>query len=375
MTINGKQDSSEREQTDESLRSEREKADIAMSERQETVTQDADAIVKRARENADVVLVAARDDADAQLQGTSTPLQTRSALIEARRVEDNALQHEREAADAALREERRERARALKDLLPSERDETDRRLLTERARSDDAVAHRDDFLGMVSHDLRNLLEGVVVSAALLSARAPEGDEKAQTLAETDRITRYAARMNRLIGDLIDVASIDAGKLAIRASEGDCAILIAEAADTLRAAASAKGISLEMEIGERPLGGVYDHDRMLQVLANLIANSIKFTPREGTIRLRGERTADGLSFSVTDTGCGVPSDMLEAIFERFWQAGHHQRRGLGLGLYISKCIVEAHGGKIWAQSKPGEGCTVSCTLPSPSARGLDETRGA
>jgi signal transduction histidine kinase len=110
--------------------------------------------------------------------------------------------------------------------------------------------------------------------------------------------------------------------------------------------------------------------MLQVLTNLVVNSIKYTPRNGTIRLRIERAAEQLRVSVTDTGCGIPGDMLEAIFERFWQVDHNNRRGLGLGLYISKCIVEAHGGRIWAESKPGEGSKVTFTLPAAPAGRLN-----
>jgi signal transduction histidine kinase len=290
--------------------------------------------------------------------------------VEGRRLEDEALLRERAAADESLRCERRAYARTLKELLPSERHETDRRLLTERARSDEAVSHRDDFLGMVSHDLRNLLEGVVMSAALLAARAQENEDTKQTLSETDRIARYAASMNRLIGDLIDVASIDAGKLAVVTRPNDATALIAEVSDTLAASASAKGVSVVTEIGDRPLSAEYDHDRMLQVLTNLVVNSIKYTPRNGTIRLRIEHAAEQLRVSVTDTGCGIPCDMLEAIFERFWQVDHNNRRGLGLGLYISKCIVEAHGGRIWAESKPGEGSKVTFTLPAAPAGRLN-----
>jgi signal transduction histidine kinase len=370
MTHNAKQESREREQTDESLRSERDKADVAMADRQDAVQEDADAVVERARENADDVLITARNEADARLSHAPTLVGTRSAIVEGRRLEDEALQRERAAADESLRCERRAYARALKELLPSERHETDRRLLTERARSDEAVSLRDDFLGMVSHDLRNLLEGVVMSAALLAARAQENEDKKQTLAETDRIARYAASMNRLIGDLIDVASIDAGKLAVVTRPNDATALIAEVSDTLAASASAKGVSVVTEIGDRPLSAEYDHDRMLQVLTNLVVNSIKYTPRNGTIRLRIERAAEQLRVSVTDTGCGIPGDMLEAIFERFWQVDHNNRRGLGLGLYISKCIVEAHGGRIWAESKPGEGSKVTFTLPAAPAGRLN-----
>jgi signal transduction histidine kinase len=102
-----------------------------------------------------------------------------------------------------------------------------------------------------------------------------------------------------------------------------------------------------------------------VLANLLANAIKFTPAGGTVLLRVEPVGQDVRFSVVDTGSGIPGHQLEAVFERFWQARSEDRRGLGLGLYISRGIVEAHGGRIWAESQPGEGSTFSFTLPGAS----------
>jgi signal transduction histidine kinase len=99
-----------------------------------------------------------------------------------------------------------------------------------------------------------------------------------------------------------------------------------------------------------------------VLANLISNAIKFTPEGGRISIGGERTSDALCVSVSDTGVGIPTEMLEQVFQRFWQVGKNDRRGSGLGLYISRCIVEAHGGTITATSTLGEGSVFSFTLP-------------
>jgi signal transduction histidine kinase len=354
--------SAEREQTNESLRMEREKTDRALAERQ-AAEGDSDLVVHHARESADAVLTEARTKADELLEA-SPHVGTSATLAQERVLEDEALQDERASADEILRRERDANARVLSRLLPLEREKTDRFLLTERARSDVALTNRDNFLGLVSHDLRNLLGGIVMSAELLSARASENEDGAQTLVTTTRIQRYAARMNRLIGDLIDVASIDAGKLAITPVPGDATTLIAEAVDTFQEAASAKGISLQTEIVEGPLLAEFDHDRMLQVLANIIANAIKFTSQGGSIQVRGECVGEDLRFSIIDTGSGIPGNMLEAIFERFWQVGKDDRRGLGLGLYISRCIVEAHGGKIWAESNLGEGSRLCFTLPGP-----------
>jgi signal transduction histidine kinase len=279
-----------------------------------------------------------------------------------RAVEDEALKEERQAADASLRREREEQARTLAALLPLEREKTDRYLLTERVRSDDAVAHRDDFLGIVSHDLRNLLGGIAGNAALLSKQASQCDEGRRTVAAVDRIERYVARMNRLIGDLVDVVSIDAGKLAVHCGTSDASELITEAVDAFGHAARDKGISLESATSGTSLPAVFDRERMLQVLANLITNAIKFTAHGGVVTVRGEHAGEELRISVLDTGTGISADILEMVFERFWQVGKNDRRGLGLGLYISRCIVEAHGGRIWAESELGTGSAFHFTIP-------------
>jgi signal transduction histidine kinase len=359
MSSDARKPMPEREQTDESLRVEREKTDRALAERQTAIEEHADTTVQRARDNADAVLSAARDKADQSPdQGVS-----RTGIAKARAVEDTALRDERAAADESLHREREESARTLAKLLPLERNKTDRFLLTERVRSDDDLSQRDDFLGMVSHDLRNLLSGIVMSAGLLSDQASEGEDGMRTRAGAARIQRYAARMNRLIGDLVDVASIDAGKLAVTPALVDAHALISEAVDTFQAAASASGIALQAEVAERPLPATFDQDRLLQVLANLLTNAIKFTSAGGRIVIRGERAGNAVRISVSDTGTGIPGHLLDAVFERFWQVGKDDRRGVGLGLYISKCIVEAHGGTIWVESAMGQGSTFHFEIPA------------
>lgn len=356
----------ERKQTDQSLRSERENSDRALASGVEKVKKQADVVMDRARQTADAVLSVARGKADAKREKTEPGSSAGSAVVEARAIEDAAIREERATADEALEHEREESARILAKLLPLEREKTDRYLLTERARSDDALSHRDDFMGIVSHDLRNLLGGILLSAGQLSGRVTDNDEGRQALARSMRIERYAARMHRLIGDLVDVASIDAGKLAATPVHGDLTTLLAEAVDLFHVAAEDRGISLQMHDVHAPMPAEFDHDRLLQVLANLITNSIKFTPRGGNIRVQAELQDGGYLVSVTDTGAGIPPDMLEVIFERFWQIGKNDRRGLGLGLYISKCIVEAHGGKIWVESTVGKGSCFLFTLPAADA---------
>ncbi len=169
-------------------------------------------------------------------------------------------------------------------------------------------------------------------------------------------------MSRLIADLVDVASIDAGHLAITTTPGDLALTIAEAADAFQIASRDKRIAIETQIVGEPLQGTFDHGRISQVLANLLTNAIKFTSPGGTIILHAGRAGDQLTVSVRDTGIGIPTQMIEQVFERFWQVGKYDRRGTGLGLYISKCIVEAHGGTITATSTEGQGSVFTMTLP-------------
>jgi signal transduction histidine kinase len=356
------QSSPERSETDESLRLERQRADLAISAGKAAAEQDADVVVARAREHADEILDSARDTADEVIEQGGPRAQARAALDVAREREDEAVREERAAADESVRRERAENKQLLARLLPLERDKTDRRLLTERARADEDLANRDDFMNMVSHDLRSLLGGIVMSASLLAERGPEagGDE---TAAEAARIQRYAARMNRLIGDLTDVASIDAGKLSMRPTPGDLAGVMAEAVATFQAAAEAKGVSLRVDPAGGRLPARFDGDRMLQVLINLVSNAIKFTPAGGRVTLRGERRGDQLRVAVVDSGAGIPDHLREAVFERFWQVTSNDRRGLGLGLYISRCIVEAHGGSIAIETTSGDGSTFVVTVPA------------
>lgn len=371
----------QRVKTNNSLRVEREKTDHAVAASQEKVAKHADAVVELARDNADAVLNVARENADAVLDvardkadellqsGQRHADPAAVLLVAERELADDALRDARDNADETLRREREDHARSLKKFLPLERESTDRFLQSERMHSDDALVNRDDFLAIVTHDLRDLLGGIVVSASVISRSAPQNADGRNTLAETQRIQRYAARMNRLIGDLTDIASIEAGKLAIAASVGNLANLIAEAEDSFKAAAAAKGISVLSTITAGPLLAAFDHDRILQVLGNLISNALRFTPEGGKIIISGERDAANVRLSVADTGSGIPEAALDSIFERFAQAGPNERKGgLGLGLYISQCIIEAHGGRIWAESQVGAGAKILLTLPA-AAPGL------
>lgn len=355
----------EREKTDESLRTERTNTDQAIAAKLATAQEGtADAVVERAREEADAVLDSARDKADLKLEGNPAPGKTdRKGVAVERALEDATIEREREAADEKVSLHREQQAQKIAELLPHERAKTDKYLLTERARADDMVAHRDDFLGMVSHDLRSMLNGILLYAEQISQAASDTEEGHRAIAGADGIRRYVGRMTNLIGDLVDVVGLDAGKLEIHPSRSDAAELLREAAEALTNAAKAKQISMACDTG-RPgaLMANFDEARMLQVLTNLLTNAIKFTPKGGRIWLVGKRRGNELHVTVTDTGVGIPESMLESVFERYWQRGKTDKRGLGLGLYISKSIVTAHGGKIWAESEVGTGSTFHVTIP-------------
>ena len=357
MTSSDKPVSSERTQTDESLRVEREKADHALGEKLAAIDESADAVITLARARADAVLAAARAKTDRQSFAMRSP-QSPEVIKRERLVADRALVQERALADETLREERDEQVA----LLTTERKETDQDLSEERAQSDDALATRDDFMGIVSHDLRNMLSAVVGFATLIEEGVGRDGHVEQVRMHARRIQRSGGRMNRLVGDLVDVASIEAGVLAVTREVGDPTHVVTEAVDTLHGQAVSSGITLVAEIVGPLPPLTFDPARILQVLTNLISNSIKFTPAKGSIVVHVERIGDDVRFAVKDTGMGIAEANLETIFVRFAQVTKNDRRGRGLGLYISKCIVQGHGGRIWAESKLSTGSTFCFTLP-------------
>jgi signal transduction histidine kinase len=349
---------SERQQTDESLRVEREKADLALTDGLEVFDDVADSVITLARQRADEVLAAARAKVDGKSQRSSGPPVLSAPLARERARENRVIQAERDAADAVLREERAEHVA----LLVAERSATDEDLVQERERADDALGTRDEFLAIVSHDLRNLLNTMLGYAGFISQEVAREPANARIISDAERILRSGARMYRLIGDLVDVASIHAGTLGVtRRLQGPTGVA-QEAIDTFFAQAAGRGITLRAEL-VAPLPEVpFDAARVLQVLGNLVSNALKFTPRGGEVVLRVEQADDALRFSVSDTGPGIPPDKLEEIFDRYLQVRPDDRRGVGLGLYISRCIVLGHGGRIWAESRAGGGSTVCFTLP-------------
>lgn len=227
--------------------------------------------------------------------------------------------------------------------------------------SQQAVRAREEVLAVVSHDLRNPLNAVILAAQLLETSdnvAPEDREPLETISVS------AKRMTRLIADLLDVTRLEGGKrLPIEPEPIDVDAILDEASELFRAQAAAASITLQVRAADRLPRIHADRHRLMQVLSNLIGNSLKFTPAGGVITLNAERRGDDeILFTSADTGAGIPSEHLSDIFNQYWQAKRTERMGAGLGLPIAKGIIEAHGGRIWVESEPGKGTRFYFTMP-------------
>jgi len=226
-----------------------------------------------------------------------------------------------------------------------------------------AIQARDDVLNIVAHDLRNPLNACALAAATLLCKPPDEDGWRFVTKGAEIIVRSIKRANRLIQDLLDVARIETGKLAIERTRVPSRDLVVEASETFGAMASDTSLELRVEIPRELPAVSADRERVLQIFANLVDNAIKFTPPGGRILLGAARSEDEVCFSVADSGPGIPPEEVPHLFDRFWQARRTDRRGAGLGLSIAKGLVEAHGGRIWLESTAGAaGSTFHFTLP-------------
>lgn len=218
-----------------------------------------------------------------------------------------------------------------------------------------AVGSREAVLGRVSHDLRNPLNTIQLWTELLVIDEPR-------LAKgMGAIRRAVTRMNRMIDDLLDLDSIEAGRLAVVLSPEHAEALVEEALDGVRGAALHKSLKIHTRLqAAHPVH--CDRGRIVQVLTNLVANAIKFTPEGGTITVELFTNAEFATFSVADTGCGIAVSDLPHVFEPHWQAKATAPEGRGLGLAIAKGIIEGHGGALSVASQVGRGTTFSFTLP-------------
>jgi PAS domain S-box-containing protein len=213
-----------------------------------------------------------------------------------------------------------------------------------------AVSSREELMAIVSHDLKNPLHAISLGTAAAQK-------------SVEAIRHSVDRMNRLIGDLLDIASIDAANLSIKKQPTPAPQLIEQIREMFESAASAKSVRLNYELApELPLLDV-DGSRIVQVLSNLIGNAIKFTPTGGEVTLHVEFRREDVCFVVSDSGPGIPEEQFDHIFDRHWQAKETAHLGIGLGLAIAKGIVESHGGQIWVKSQIGRGSSFFFTVPA------------
>ena len=253
----------------------------------------------------------------------------------------------------------------LSEELTSERSEVGRlgRLIDKQTQAlssaQEALDLRDEFLAIVSHDLRNPLNAIALNTQLLERLVSSSDPRLARISRS--LNSSIVQMQRIISDLLDVAAIEAGRLSVRVEPGDVRNSIEEAVEASRPMGAEKSIVLEAVIGPEPLLARFDPGRIAQVLENLIHNALKFTPAGGRISVEGRRKEGVVEISVRDTGPGLRPEEISVIFDRFRQVEKRGRRALGLGLYISRSIVESHGGRIRAESLPGEGSVFVFTL--------------
>jgi signal transduction histidine kinase len=229
-------------------------------------------------------------------------------------------------------------------------------------RAERATAAREELLAVVAHDLRSPLSAIALRATQLRSR--RGPEKAAQLGEA--IARVVASAERLLRTLLDLASIDAGRFSVDRGQCEATVVLGQVVDVFGDLASSQGVVLDCDPEGLAVTLLGDGERLFQVFSNLVGNALKFAPARSVITVGATRTSDGVHFTVTDEGPGIAAADLPFIFDRFWTNRAGGNKGTGLGLHITRQIVDAYGGRIWAESELGRGTTIHFTVPaSPS----------
>jgi len=231
------------------------------------------------------------------------------------------------------------------------------------AEAQNAVQMRERVLAIVSHDLRNQLGVIAMGANLLSRRTSALDE-ADVRKPIETVQRTATSMQHLVGDLLDMASIQAGRLSIERQPTEIKPILLESCENHQPMARDKALTLRTDVPVDGVQVVADRNRILQVMANLLGNAVKFCDAGDVVTLRAETQDRDVLISVSDTGPGIPQQELTNIFEayRTVERPGQSKSGTGLGLYIAKGVIERHGGRIWVESEIGVGTTFFFTLP-------------
>ena len=234
---------------------------------------------------------------------------------------------------------------------------TNEELQKSKQRAEAATRARDEVLATVSHDLKNPVGTIYTSATLLLdiPLPPDAQQR-----QIDIIRRTAQRMDRLIMDLLDVSSMEAGRFSVEPHPESLRSLVNEARELFAAVAAGQEVDLRTDVPDDDVMVQADRGRVLQVLSNLIGNAVKFTPAGGSVTVIARREDGHARVTVSDTGSGIAEENLSRIFDRFWHSG--KAGGSGLGLAIAQGIVQAHNGRIWVESGP-DGTSFHFTLPA------------
>jgi signal transduction histidine kinase len=228
---------------------------------------------------------------------------------------------------------------------------------------------KDDFMSSVTHELRTPLTSIRALAELMvDEAAMDADQRQQFLGI---IVAETERLSRLVNQVLDMAKIESGSVEWRNSDVDMRALLTQAAQTTSEMFHERGATLALTMPEKVPTLLADSDRLMQVVLNLLSNAAKFVPTEGgRVEMRLTTDAQGMKVEVQDNGPGVPDEQQAVIFEKFRQGGDAARRpqGTGLGLPISRQIVEHFGGRLWLQCAPGRGACFAFELPWSHDRG-------
>jgi signal transduction histidine kinase len=229
----------------------------------------------------------------------------------------------------------------------------------------DLDRRKSDFIAIASHELRTPL-GLILGYA----SALREDAEGATAGQLEVVVRASSRLQHIIESMLNLSYLDTGEMELRTHRLDICSEVEEACAEHHAMSEAKDLVLEVEVPADTVFIEADKEKVRVVLDNLISNAIRHTPSGGTVRLRVKDRRSEIEIEVQDSGEGIPPDELERIFDRFYQVEHHMTRrygGMGLGLSIVKGLIELHGGRVWAESKVGEGSRFVIVLPAQPTR--------
>jgi signal transduction histidine kinase len=384
-----------RAETDKSLHDERTKTDGHLERRHKEVEQQTTEAIEGDRRIADERRTLDRAARDRHLTDDHerTAKNGESLVMAEREQSDNAISKERALQDSSLRRERREKQLLVEALLSRERQQTDDNLSHERECADRAsqqathrfageqarhtstreeLADREQALALISHDLKNQAVAISIGAQVLRRQLSRDSwDRADLIRQLLVMEDNAAFMSRMVDSLLDIERFAHGKVTLNLKPADLCVLLQDIAKLFSPVATNKSCSLVTDLCPEPLWVSVDHDRLVQAVSNLVGNAIKFTPPGGTISLAAKQDQRRVTISITDTGPGIAEQDRLKLFRKFSQLNKTEG-GLGLGLYIAKSIVEAHGGTMWVDSTVGQGSSFRFTLALAPLGDLERT---